>query len=259
MKREMLAAALVTVVFTIVSGPAASAAEPGVRPNAALTGFHDWPLYHADTKRSGVSPETAIGDSSSAGLGAVWTTTVGGQIFASPAVATSARLHKTLVYIANRGGIGVPSHIFAYDASSGNLIWSHILGGYVQDSPAVFGGFVYVGSSTHNLYVYNANNGHLVCKFATTGQVSSSPMVANPDGTGPVVFFGDSGVSGGQADGGNVWAVTGAGNAAGPCHLKWKFNAFGSPPGSATGQAGNYSSPAYTIDGTGRPLLVFGT
>ena len=122
------------------------------------------------------------------------------------------------------------------------------MAGYIYSSPAVVGGFVYVGTSQHNLYIYNATNGHFVCKFPISGQILTSPMVVNPDGSGPVAYFGDSGVSGGLADGGSMWAITAAGNPAGPCHLKWQFDAYGDPAGSLTGQAGDFASPAFGVD-----------
>jgi outer membrane protein assembly factor BamB len=106
--------------------------------------------------------------------------------------------------------------------------------------------------------VLNATNGHLVCKFAVTGTISSVPLVVDPDGHGRIVYFGDSGPGGGP-DGGGMWAVSAVGNPGGPCHLKWRFDGFGNVPGSLTGQAGVYASPALGVDPSGRSLIVFGS
>ncbi|MCM8757381.1 MAG: PQQ-binding-like beta-propeller repeat protein, partial [Candidatus Omnitrophica bacterium] len=52
-------------------------------------------------------------------------------------------------------------------------------GGFVQSSPAVAGGYVYVGSYDGQVYQLNASNISLkIANFSTGGIVSSSPAVA---------------------------------------------------------------------------------
>jgi outer membrane protein assembly factor BamB len=166
------------------------------------------------------------------------------------------------VYVGNQGGA-----MTAHDAATGGLVWTFQvpktigLSKNIQDSPAVYNGTLYFGASDHNLYALNATTGALVCKYLTSGVISSSPMVVNPDGTGPVVYFGDNGLSGtvGADHAGHVWAINAVGNPAGQCTLKWSFNNYGVPPGSQSTTTGTYDSPSFAIDQTGRPVIVFGS
>jgi eukaryotic-like serine/threonine-protein kinase len=59
------------------------------------------------------------------------------------------------------------------------LMWSYATGSYVQSSPAVANGVVYVGSSDHNVYALNASTGTKLWSYATGDYVYSSPAVAN--------------------------------------------------------------------------------
>ena len=57
-----------------------------------------------------------------------------------------------------------------------------------------------------------------------------------------------------------MWAMYGVGNTDGTaCATKWVFDDFGSPPGSQTGLAGVYSSPAYGTLAGGLPVVVVGS
>ncbi|HVP93516.1 MAG TPA: PQQ-binding-like beta-propeller repeat protein, partial [Acidobacteriota bacterium] len=65
------------------------------------------------------------------------------------------------------------------------ILWSYLTGGYVDSSPAVVDGVVYVGSTDSNVYALNASSGAVVWSYMTDGVVESSPAVV--DG---VVFVG---------------------------------------------------------------------
>ena len=55
------------------------------------------------------------------------------------------------------GGIYVGSEngkLYALKASTGTLLWSHVIGGFVGSSPAVADGVVYVGSQDGNMYAF---------------------------------------------------------------------------------------------------------
>src|SRR5258708_13083204 len=75
--------------------------------------------------------------------------------------------------------------MLALDAVTGALKWSCDTGGYIDSSPAVVGGVVYVDSGDLNLYVLDAVTGTLKWSY-TTGSyrsyIYSSPAAAN----GPV-------------------------------------------------------------------------
>ena len=232
--------ACLAALLVVVGGVA------GTRGAASATAT-DWPMFRFDATRSGISPETAIGASNAALLGVAWDRNLGGSVFSSPAVVFNSTLGKRVVYVGYKKGVA------ALDAATGTVIWQRAAG-RVLSSPAVAGGVVYVGSGNHYLYALDAATGKLDCRFQTAGVISSSPVVADPDGKGQVVYVGDSGPSGGSADGGHMWAINAVDpNSAADCSVKWSFNGF-SNPGS-----GVWSSPAYATDRFGAPLVVFGS
>jgi outer membrane protein assembly factor BamB len=76
--------------------------------------------------------------------------------------------------------VGSRDHnLYALDADTGALIWKYTTGGEVFSSPAVADGIVYAGSVDNNLYTLNASTGALIWKYTTGGEVLSSPAVAN--------------------------------------------------------------------------------
>ena len=49
--------------------------------------------------------------------------------------------------------------VYCLDAATGIKIWEYKTGGDVRSSPAVSGGYVYVGSGNHKVYCLNAADG----------------------------------------------------------------------------------------------------
>ena len=224
---------------------------PGASSDAATA--EDWPMFHHDAVHSGVSSEITLGASNVAGLAVRWQANTGTAAYGSPAVVFNATLGKTLVYASNIGGV-----LGAYDAATGERIWYFKAGAAISSSPAVSNGVVYVGSGDHNVYALNATTGAKICSFNTGNEIDSSPVIADPDASGAVIFIGDNGLSGAD-DGGNEWAINAVDpNAAPDCSLKWRFNAWGSPPGSHP-LAGSWSPPAFATDVNGRSLVVLGS
>jgi outer membrane protein assembly factor BamB len=225
----------------------------GTGPPAAAAGRigQDWPMFHRDPLHQGVSPDTAIGASDVASLTIRWQANIGASS-GSPALVYNAALAKTLVYIGNLGGT-----FAAYDAQTGTRVWFFSVGAPIYSSPAVDGNVVYFGSNNHFLYALNATTGALICRHDTGSVIFSSPVVADPDGTGKVVYVGDSGITGAD-DGGDILAMNGVDpNAAQDCSTKWSYGEFGDPPGSQP-LVGVWSPPAFARDVNGRALIVAG-
>ena len=221
-------------------------------PEPPPAGAEDWPMFHRDPTHSGVSTEAALGAANAGSLGIQWQANTGQAAYTSPAVVHNGSLNRRLVYVGNSSGT-----MSAYDATSGERVWWYKAGAGINSSAAVVGNTVYFGASDDYLYAVNATTGALTCRFHTGGVISSSPVVADPDGSGSVVYIGDNGITGGD-DGGHLWAINGVDpNAAANCSLKWMFDGFGATPGSQP-QAGVWSPPAYGVDVNGRPLIVFG-
>lgn len=247
---------------TLGSGVVAGLVSLGVLcwtavPTAAgsAPGSADWSTFGHDHFHTGVSPNTSPDATSAASLALKWRTFSGNTqgILASPVVVYNATLGKSLVYVATEGA---PSIVSAIDAATGATVWTYSAPASVRDTPSVSGNTVYFGTHDHSLYALNATTGHLVCSYATTGQIESSPVVGNVDGTGDVVFFGDIGL-GEKRNAGHEWAVNGVGNTNGNCTLKWSFNSFGVTLNGT--RTGSWSSPALAQDPTGRWVVVFGS
>jgi len=69
--------------------------------------------------------------------------------------------------------------VYCLDAATGAKQWEFTTGGDVYSSPAVADGKVYVGSFDGKVYCLNAATGGKVWEFPTLGSVTSSPAVAN--------------------------------------------------------------------------------
>jgi outer membrane protein assembly factor BamB len=101
------------------------------------------------------------------------------------------------------------------------------------------------------MYALNAKNGARRCSFATGQFTETSPVVTeDPDGSGPVVYFGTSPSLPQQ---GSEYAIYGPGNTHGSCTQDWTFHGWTIQPG------GSWSPPAYGTNANGTPVVVFGS
>lgn len=249
----LVVAALLAAVATPTIAPAATLHGPS-RGGLGTVSNDDWLTFHADDTHSGVSTDPADGAvAATAGLTQKWATALGNKVFSSPAVAYNGRLNKVLVYAET-----FSNRLVAVDAETGAIVWSYKqpAPNSAYSSPAVYQNTVYVGSmGNHSLFAVNAATGKLQCSFQTPGRVMAPPIVADL-GNGPVVFFGDAGLTE-DHNYGSEWAITGVGNSAGPCQLLWRFTNWGNTDGST--YPGSWSPPALGRDAGGRPVLVFGS
>ncbi len=215
-------------------------------------GEEDWPMLGHDARHTGISGETTLDDSNAGSLGVRWQANTGTSSYTSPAVGWVSGAGKRLVFAGNQSGT-----MAAYDAATGDRIWFYKVPASIQSSPTFVDGTLYFGASDEYVYALNATTGALRCRFFTDGIVSSSPLVVDPNGTGKVIYIGDNGITGAD-DGGNLWAINAVDpNAAANCSLKWRFDGYGATAGSQP-SAGTWSPPAFGVDTTGRPLIVFG-
>jgi outer membrane protein assembly factor BamB len=223
---------------------------------AATTG--DWSTFHGDALHDGVSPDTTIGASHAPQLAVKWSHTLDGSpVFASPMVAYNATDATNLLY-----EVTVAGTVEAMDASNGAEVWTKQVGAGVLDSPAIDANSLYVGTDGGLLTALDATTGAVQCTYqlpilapeTTPGRIEASPVVGH-DGTGSIVYFGDTGQSE-SVNRGREWAINGFGNTAGSCTPKWMHD-LGSSPRSK--HSGSWSPPALVVDSTGRTLVVFGT
>ena len=60
-----------------------------------------------------------------------------------------------------------------------NVLWNYTTGGYVESSPAVVDGRVYIGSWDGKVYCLDAETGELIWNYKTGDLIWSSPTIAN--------------------------------------------------------------------------------
>jgi outer membrane protein assembly factor BamB len=126
----------------------------------------------------------------------LWTAQVGSMIFgSSPAVSNG------VVYIASFNEIGsTDSRLYAFDAKGcGQMtcqpLWTAPAGDFVQSSPAVAKGKVYVGSGDDLMYAYNAAGcGQSTCNFLWRGEAvgAQAALISSPAVANGLVYIGEN-------------------------------------------------------------------
>jgi len=109
----------------------------------------------------------------------IWETTLSGAIISSPGAIENAGIG----YVGSND-----DNVYAFNITTGEIIWSFETLGNVQSSPAISdNGIVYVGSDDGNLYALNAYTGTEEWRFPTGSPIKSTPSVV-----GDKVFFGSN-------------------------------------------------------------------
>ncbi|MHB8793133.1 MAG: outer membrane protein assembly factor BamB family protein [Thermoleophilia bacterium] len=134
---------------------------------------------------------------------------------------------------------GFDKNIYAYDAKTGVEKWRRGVMSYVESSPAVVNGIVYVGSWDRNVYAIDSGTGTIKWQYKTKGQVLSSPAVSM--GT---VFIGSGFTR--AADDKNLYAIDAATGS-----LKWSF-----PTGWAVSSTPAVSGGAVYFSGEDKKLYA---
>ena len=171
-------------------------------------------------------------------------TNVGSEVLSSPIVAYNATLGETLVYVATVAGL-----ITEYKQATGLPVWSVNMGSAIESTPLAEGNFLWVApEQPGRLYKLNAATGAVQCSASSpiTTPLYSSPTLATPPGGKPTVYIG--GMDFGKTNG-SVVAIDEA-----TCHV-----AFESTPEPGSGTSGVWDLISYSVDGTGEPLVLFGT
>jgi polyvinyl alcohol dehydrogenase (cytochrome) len=139
----------------------------------------DWAMFGQSLTNTANNPtESTISVNNVSNLSAKWTFTTGGDVSARAAVSGG------VVYFPDWGG-----NLWAVDAGSGKVIWSHQLSDYSlaagtvsRTTPAVSGGYLYVGTQYNSsgptgfLLAINAATGKLVWKVQPVPNVNDNPF-----------------------------------------------------------------------------------
>jgi outer membrane protein assembly factor BamB len=212
----------------------------------------DWATFGHDPGHSGRSSDTGITAANASTLGVAWKVNTGDDSYSSVVEGTTTG-GRHIVVVGNQLGT-----VIAYDAATGARLWSFQAGAAVAAGSTIVNGTVYVPAMDKKLYALDATTGALRCSVTTTGLVLTPPIVENPTGTAPIVYFGDVGPTGFD-DGGDLFAVNAVdSNAAVDCSTVWSYASFGQPAGSQP-LAGVWAPPAYGTDKNGRQLIIVGS
>ncbi|HSX60920.1 MAG TPA: PQQ-binding-like beta-propeller repeat protein [Tahibacter sp.] len=159
-----------------------------------LSGTYPGPNSPAVFERAKQLPAEAPPPKLPAGPEPRWETRIGGQVYASPAVADG------VAYIGTTGGI-----VNAVDTRDGNLRWTFTTGAPVFASAAVSGDAVYVTADNGLLYRLNRNDGKERWRYALgdagTPRVLPHPQVFDWDWQGAQPVVADDTVYVGAGDG----------------------------------------------------------
>lgn len=140
----------------------------------------------------------------------VWKTLLGSDgapKYLTLPIQSTAFVDKGAVYCASR-----KAATFAVDIKTGTPLWETSNGGgnWLESSPVVRNGKVYIGSSVASkLNVYAASTGDALPGFNVAAAAWSTPLV-----TDDAVFIGSEGLPGGADLGGGVWAINTASGSA---------------------------------------------
>jgi outer membrane protein assembly factor BamB len=134
-------------------------------PQSAVGTGADWPIYRADTGRSGSTKSRVSGDASKlwevkfgvetpASLASEWRRRGGGSV--SAATAAGGRVFVALPQ---------QHRVVALEAKDGRELWSFTAGGRVDTPPTIHNGLCLFGSSDGWVYCLNSADGRLVWRF----------------------------------------------------------------------------------------------
>lgn len=146
----------------------------------ALPARADWPQYHANPARTGVSTDVGLPADRLDRLEIKWSRATRPS---EEGVNSSAAVVRGVVYVGSDDG-----RLYALGAKAGVVRWSRQTGGPVRSSPAVAGGTVFVGSDSGFLYAFGTATGAVRWRRNLGGAVTAPPLV-----TGGQVIVGSRG------------------------------------------------------------------
>ena len=118
--------------------------------------------------------------------------TIKGDVYAFEVDTGSELWHVDLpgeIYLSNLGQdqlfVSSGDTVYAFDTSTGDIIWTFMTGGPLTSRPYVYQQMVLVGSWDTYLYALNTDDGELLWSFETGWGVETTPVVS-----GTMVFFG---------------------------------------------------------------------
>ena len=118
------------------------AAKPADRPG-------DWPMYRRDAARSGCTPSPVA-----PALAKRWSVPLGGKL--TPPVVAGGRAFVSAIE---------RQTLYALDAASGKVLWTHLAGGKIDSAPTLYGDAVLFGCRDGWVYCLRASDGALAWRY----------------------------------------------------------------------------------------------
>lgn len=200
---------------------------------------YTWPEAHTDPQLTGVSQDPTISASNASQLGVHWMANLTAQALSSPVVGYNSQLGRTLVYAGSEGG-----WFSAFDAETGQTVWSVNLGSAVRVTPVIDGDYIWVVDTySPELFKLDASTGATQCETPIYAVAEASPIVVTPPGGSPTVFMGSNDLG----ESGPLYSIDEA-----TCAVNWAFTGYAQT-------SGLWDFISYGIDATGEPLVLFGT
>jgi len=155
-----------------------------VADDLVYIGSDDKKVYCLDADPFDDGVDEGFDDPDGVNYDILWIYTTGLNVRTSPAVADSC------VYVSSLDGKlycldadpfddGVDEGFDDPDGVSYDLLWSYTTGNYIESSPAVADGKVYIGSNDKKIYCLDATTGTHLWSYMTGSNVVSSPAVAD--------------------------------------------------------------------------------
>lgn len=110
----------------------------------------------------------------------------GVKIVQQPAIVKTG--NQIVAYLPN----STDNTLIAFDLTNKTVLWTRSLNGFVETSPFVSNGVVYIGSYDNKLFALDQVSGEVLWTFSTDNAVSGTPIVLRDN----LIFFVDYGYSG---------------------------------------------------------------
>jgi outer membrane protein assembly factor BamB len=220
----------VSLSMLLVSGGAAVAAAPA----------NTWPEIGHDPQLTGYSPDPLISTANAGSFGVKWMQPTGADNYSSPVTTYNSTLNESLVIQGNEGG-----YLTAFDAATGKVVWSTLVGSAIRDTPVVDGNDVWVADTySPAMDKVNATTGAVECSVPMISVQNGSPVIGAGPGGKPTVYIAvlDLGTISGP-----IYAIDEA-----SCAVDWKFTNFLTPNGS-------WTPISYATTATGEHVILAGT
>jgi polyvinyl alcohol dehydrogenase (cytochrome) len=152
----------------------------------------DWPMFGQDVTNDATASQTSLTTGNVGRLAPKWIFTTGGDVSAR------AALVNGVLYFPDWTG-----HLYAVNANSGRLIWSHLFSDYglsagtvSRGTPTVANGVLYVGTQYNStgttgwMLAIDAHSGHLIWKTQPDTSNSFPVITTSPAYAWGVLYFG---------------------------------------------------------------------